>query len=113
MAENMFSKHPLLILFGIIIVIVAVAIGVSRVDSKTEVLRDVRPIPQIKASELSLNDVQSAIRELTNVVIDLRQKYDTLNNQVQSLQLTAGIRGEQLGFTNSNLNSLSQIVNSS
>lgn len=113
MAENVFSKHPFLILLAIVIVIVAVSIGVSRFDSKTEVLRDVRPTQKIKASELSLQDVQSAIRELTNIVVDLRRNFDNLNSQVQSLQISAGVRGEQIGFTNSNLNSLAQIVNSS
>ena len=108
----------ILIILGAVVVAVLIGFWIkSTFDSKMydyTMDYDVMPSVEYKvsASELDLKDVQQAIKELTKMVTDLGRQYTTLSSQVQSLQIAQGMRGEQIGFLNSGVNALSQVVNS-
>jgi len=108
--------NPLIILGAVVAVIVIGMLLKSAFDSKMydyTMYNDVMPSVEYKvsASELDLKDVQQAIKELTKIVTDLSRQYNTLSNQVQTLQFAQGMRAEQLGYATSAVNALSQVVN--
>ncbi len=108
--------NPLIIL-GAVVAVVLIGIWLkSTFDSKMyDYTMDYDVIPSVEykvsASELDLKDVQDAIKQLTKIVTDLSKQYNTLSNQVQTLQFAQGIRAEQLGYATSTVNALSQVVN--
>ena len=109
--------NPFIIL-GAVVAVVLIGIWLkSTFDSKMyDYTMDYDVIPSVEykvsASELDLKDVQDAIKQLTKIVTDLSKQYNTLSNQVQTLQFAQGIRAEQLGYATSAVNALSQVVNS-
>ena len=108
--------NPFIIL-GAIVAVVLIGIWLkSTFDSKMyDYTMDYDVIPSVEykvsASELDLKDIQDAIKQLTKIVTDLSKQYNTLSNQVQTLQFAQGIRAEQLGYATSAVNALSQVVN--
>ena len=101
-----------LIALAVVAILYTIYIFVSSGDSKYEYTYDSDVEHKIDVESLDLDDLRSSVKHLTSVVSSLDRKVSTMKGDINSIKQLQGVRGEQLDYTSSSLNSLSQIVNS-